>query len=62
MGIFDKAKDAMSGQSEQVDAGVEKAGDMVDEKTEGKYAEQVDQGQEIAKDKFSEMTGGDQPA
>jgi hypothetical protein len=62
MGIFDKAKDAMSGQSEQVDAGTERAGDMVDEKTEGKYAEQVDQGQEMAKDKLSEMTGGDQPA
>jgi hypothetical protein len=62
MGIFDKAKDAMSGQSEQVDAGVEKAGDMVDEKTEGKYAEQVDQGQEMAKDKLSDATGGDQPA
>ena len=60
MGIFDKAKDAMSGQSEQVDAGVEKAGDMVDEKTEGKYAEQVDQGQEMAKDKISDMTS-DQP-
>ena len=62
MGIFDKAKDAMSGQSDQVDAGVEKAGDMVDEKTEGKYAEQVDQGQEMAKDKLSDATGGDQPA
>jgi len=64
MGIFDRAKDAMSGQSEQVDAGVEKAGDMVDEKTEGKYAAQVDQGQEMAKDKLSEMTADEpeQPA
>jgi hypothetical protein len=64
MGIFDKAKDALSGQSEQVDAGVEKAGDMVDGKTEGKYAEQVDQGQEMTKDKLSDMTAGEpeQPA
>jgi hypothetical protein len=62
MGIFDKAKDAMGGQSEQVEAGVEKAGDVVDEKTEGKHAEQVDQGQEMAKDKLGDMTGGDQPA
>ena len=30
---------------------LEKAGDFVDEKTEGKYAEQVDQGQTMAKDK-----------
>jgi MT0933-like antitoxin protein len=60
MGIFDKAKDALSGQQDKVDAGVEKAGDMVDEKTEGKYAEQVDKGQDMAGDKFSDMTT-DQP-
>ena len=60
MGIFDKAKDALSGQQDKVDAGVEQAGDMVDEKTEGKYTEQVDQGQEMAKDKLSDFTG-DQP-
>ena len=57
MGIFDKAKDALSGQEDKVDAGVEKAGDMVDEKTDSKYAEQVDQGQEMAKDKLSDFTG-----
>jgi MT0933-like antitoxin protein len=60
MGIFDKAKDALSGQEDKVDTGIEKAGDMVDEKTEGKYVEQVDQGQEIAKDKFRDLTT-DQP-
>jgi MT0933-like antitoxin protein len=59
MGIFDKAKDALSGQEDKVDAGVEQAGDMVDEKTEGKYAEQVDQGQEMAKDKLGDLTGND---
>ena len=57
MGIFDKAKDALSGQEDKVDAGVEQAGDMVDEKTEGKYAEQVNQGQEMAKDKLGDLTG-----
>jgi MT0933-like antitoxin protein len=57
MGIFDKAKDALSGQEDKVDAGVEKAGDMVDEKTEDKYAEQVDQGQEMAKEKLRDFTG-----
>ena len=53
MGIFDKAKDALSGHSEQVAAAIDKAGDFVDEKTEGKYAEQVDKGQDMAKDKLS---------
>lgn len=60
MGIFDKAKDALGGQQDKVDAGVEKAGDMVDEKTGDKYTEQVDQGQEMAKDRLRDLTG-DQP-
>jgi hypothetical protein len=60
MGIFDKAKDALSGQEDKVDAGIEKAGDMVDQKTDGKYVEQVDQGQEMANDKFRDLTT-DQP-
>jgi len=60
MGIFDKAKEALSGHSEQVEGLIEKAGDFVDEKTEGKYTEQVDQGQEMAKEKLSNH-GTDQP-
>jgi MT0933-like antitoxin protein len=55
MGIFDRAKDALSGHSEQVAAAIDKAGDFVDEKTEGKYAEQVDKGQEMARDKLNDM-------
>ena len=64
MGIFDRAKDALSGHSEQVEAVVDKAGDFIDEKTEGKYAEQVDQGQQVAKEKLSDTTAGEpeQPA
>ena len=60
MGIFDKAKDALSGQEDKVDAGVKKAGDIVDEKTGGKYGKQVDKGQDLANEKLGEMTG-DQP-
>ena len=55
MGIFDRAKDALSGHSEQVAAAVDKAGDFVDEKTQGKYAEQVDKGQDMARDKLTDM-------
>jgi MT0933-like antitoxin protein len=64
MGIFDKAKDALSGHSEQVAAAIDKAGDFVDEKTEGKYAEQVDKGQDMAKDKLADMNADEpeQPA
>jgi hypothetical protein len=57
MGIFDKAKDAMSGQQDKVDAGVEKAGDMVDEKTGDKYTEHVDQDQEMAENRLRDFTG-----
>jgi hypothetical protein len=60
MGIFDKAKDAIGEHSEQVAAGIDKAGDFVDEKTDGKYVGQVDQGQEMAKDRLREFTA-DQP-
>jgi hypothetical protein len=62
MGIFDKAKDALSEHSEQVDQGIDKGGDLIDEKTGGKYVGQVDKGQEIAKDKLGEfLKPGEQP-
>jgi hypothetical protein len=60
MGIFDKAKDAMGEHGEQVDAGIEKAGDFVDERTDSKYVDQVDQGQEMAKEKLRKGSA-DQP-
>jgi hypothetical protein len=60
MGIFDKAKDAMGEHSEQVDAGIEKAGDVADEKTDAKYVKPVDQAQEMATDRLRDSTA-DQP-
>jgi hypothetical protein len=61
MGIFDKAKDALSEHSEHVDTGIEKAGDFVDDKTENKYAEQVDKGQDFAASRVREYADEDQP-
>ena len=58
MGIFDKAKDALSQHSEHVDAGIEKAGDLVDQRTGGKYAEHVDRGQDLAADRIREHADG----
>jgi antitoxin protein of toxin-antitoxin system len=55
MGIFDKAKDALGDNIEQVDAGIDKAADFVDDKTGDKYREQVDQGAEFVKDKLEEF-------
>lgn len=46
----DKAKDLASEHEDKVKEGIEKAADVADEKTEGKYSEQIDQGAESAKD------------
>ena len=43
-----RPKDALSEHSEHVDTGIDKAGDLVDERTGGKYAEHVDTGQDFA--------------
>lgn len=53
MGIgdfVDKAKDLAAENEDQVDDAIDKAGDVIDEKTGGKYSDQVDKGQEAAKD------------
>ena len=50
MGLFDQAKEFADQHSDQVDQGVDKAGDMVDDKTQGKHAEHVDQAQDFVKD------------
>jgi ABC-type transporter Mla subunit MlaD len=55
MGIFDKAKDALGDNIEQVDASIDKAADFVDDKTGDKYTEQIDQGAEFVKDKLEEF-------
>jgi hypothetical protein len=59
MGIFDKAKDALGNNIEQVDAGIDKAADFVDDKTGNKYTEQIDQGAEFVKDKLEDFANGD---
>jgi hypothetical protein len=63
MGIFDRAKDSLTGHSEQSDTGVEKAGDFVDKQTEDRYAERLDEGQDAAGDKLAASTADepDQP-
>ena len=49
MSIVDKMKEFLGQHGDQVDKVVEKAGDMVDEKTGGKYADKVDKAQEQAR-------------
>jgi Na+/phosphate symporter len=57
MGMLDKLKGLMKGHEEQAGKGIDKAGDYVDERTQGKYRSQVDTTQE----KLREQLGGQDP-
>jgi hypothetical protein len=55
--FMEKAKNLAGEHDEQVDQGLDKAGDAVDDRTGGKYGEQIDKGVDAAQ----ERTGsGDQ--
>jgi uncharacterized protein YjbJ (UPF0337 family) len=49
MGFLDKVKDLMSKNKGAVESAIDKAGDVVDQKTQGKYAQQVEKVQDAAK-------------
>ena len=50
MSIVDKVKEMFGGHADKAKGAVDKAGDMVDEKTGGKYSDKVDMAQDKAKD------------
>ncbi|MBA2946085.1 antitoxin [Streptomyces himalayensis] len=58
MSMMDKIKQMLKGRESQVDRAVDKSGDFIDDKTQGKYKGQVDAAQERLKDEFG--TGRDQ--
>jgi hypothetical protein len=53
MSVMDKLKQMLKGHEEQAGKGIDKGGDMLDEKTQGKYSSQVD----TAQDKLREQLG-----
>jgi hypothetical protein len=55
MGFLDKVKDWLGKNPDKADAAIEKAGDFVDQRTQGRYAEHVDKVQDAAR-KY--VTGG----
>ncbi|MRH87191.1 antitoxin [Nocardia sp. SYP-A9097] len=62
MGLFDNLKDAAgkaaelaSEHADKLDPLVDKVGDLVDDRTEGKYAEHVDKAQDAAKKALHEQ-------
>ncbi|MEU0371203.1 antitoxin [Streptomyces sp. NPDC006283] len=52
MSMMDKLKNMLKGHPEQTDQGIEKAGDYVDGRTQGKYSRHVDTGQEKMREQF----------
>ena len=50
MGLLDKAKGLLRKNAKQVEDGLEKAADLVDDKTGKKYSDQIDSGAAKAKE------------
>ena len=61
MGFMDKVKGMLSGHRDQAEQGIEKGGDVIDDKTGGKYADHVDKGQDAAKDAVRKLSDTDNP-
>ena len=49
MGFLDKVKGLVSKNADKVEQAIDKAGDIVDQKTQGKYTSHVDKVQDAAK-------------
>ncbi len=49
MGFLDKAKDLLAQNADKVETAIDKAGEFVDEKTQGKYTDTIHKVQEQAK-------------
>jgi MT0933-like antitoxin protein len=59
MGLMDKIKGMFGQHDEKIEGGIDKAGDVVDDKTGGKYEGQVDKAQDTAKDALDKLSGDD---
>ena len=57
MGFLDKAKDLLGKNADKVDTAINKAGDLVDKKTQGKYASTIDKVQDAAKKAVQDNAG-----
>ncbi|MFD8707526.1 antitoxin [Kitasatospora sp. NPDC059648] len=60
--LADKATDLAREHSEVLGQGLEKVGDVVDDRTDGKYSGQIDTGVEKAKDFLRHLDGEQKPA
>ncbi|MET8173223.1 antitoxin [Streptomyces clavifer] len=61
MSALDKIKKMLKGHEDQAGKGIDKAGDMIDDRTQGKYSKHVDTGQEKLRQQLGEDQGPDGP-
>jgi MT0933-like antitoxin protein len=59
MGFLDKAKDLLAQNADKVETVIDKAGEFVDEKTQGKYADAIHKVRDEAKKATGSGAGGD---
>ena len=63
MGFLDDAKakltDAVDSQGDKIASGVDKAAEVIDDKTGGKYSDKIEQGTEKVKDALDGLDGND---
>ena len=55
MGLMDTIKGMLKGNADKAKAGIDKAGDMIDEKTDGKFADKIDMAQDKAGDMLDQQ-------
>jgi hypothetical protein len=60
MGFLDKVKNLVSQNADKVDTAIDKVGDVVDKKTQGKYTQHVDKVQDAAKKAVDSTQAGTQ--
>lgn len=61
MSFLDKVKGLVAKNADKVDTAIDKAGDLVDKKTQGKYAQHVDKVQDAAKKAARDQAGTPPP-
>ena len=60
MGFLDKAKDLLAQNADKVETAIDKAGEFVDDKTQGKYSDTIDKVADEAKKVADSATKGEQ--
>ena len=59
--LKDKATDLAASQNDKIDAGLDKAGDLANKATGGKFDDQIDSAADKAKDGVDDLAEGDKP-